>query len=474
VRLRLPALLEREAPLVGVACLYAVVVLLTLPQQLVQDSWLTLASGREIVRHGLPTHDTLAVWTQGKDWVDQQWLAQLAFYGLSALGGLRLVLLGHALLLVAALVTALVFARRAGASARSIGLVSLVAMLVAPWALQLRAQSFAPLLFVSVLGLLAADSRAPSRRVLWTLPLLALWANLHGTVVLGAILVAWRGVTLLPRPRAFALVAAPLLVFASPYGLALAGYYRRLLVNPLLPSFLEEWRSSAPSQRTALFFILTFAAIWLLARHGRALTLFERGALLLTLVSALSAIRSIVWFGLACVILLPPLVDRALPRLRLPAQRTFALSGIAAAAAVAVFSVARPASSFVADWPSDAARAVAAATADDPSVRVFADDRTADWLLWENPSLAGRVAYDVRFELFDDHQFQALLAFRNRAGDGWRRAASGYRVVTLDPRTERPLERALLAEPGALLLYRGRGLDVLYRPAPPVTVERIE
>src|SRR5919198_694541 len=281
--MRLLGLLERDAPLVGVACLYAVVVLLTLPQQLVQDSWLTLASGREIVRHGLPSHDTLAVWTHGKAWVDQQ-----------------------------------------------------------------------------SLGLLAADSRAPSRRVWWTLPLLVLWANLHGTVVLGAALVAWRGLTSLPRPRALPLLAAPLLVFCSPYGFSLAGYYRRLVVNPLLPSFLEEWRASAPSQRTALFFVLAFAAIWLVARHGRALTLFERGALLLTLVSALAAIRSIVWFGLACLVLLPRLLDLALPRLRLPAPRAFAAAGLGATAAVAAFSFARPASSFTPDWPSGAARAVSA------------------------------------------------------------------------------------------------------------------
>jgi hypothetical protein len=278
--------------------------------------------------------------------------------------------------------------------------------------------------------------------------------------VLGAALVAWRGVTSLPRARALPLLAAPLLVFCSPYGFSLAGYYRRLLVNPLLPSFLEEWRSSAPSQRTALFFVLAFAAIWLVARHGRTLTLFERGALLLTLVSALAAIRSIVWFGLACLVLLPRLVDVALPRLRVPAARTFAAAGLAAAAAATLFSVARPASSFTRDWPSGAARAVA----ERPEARVFADDRTADWLLWEDPRLAGRLAYDVRFELFDDRQFRELLAFRNRSGDGWRRAADGYRVLTLDPRTERSLERALLAEPGARLVYRGRDLDVLVRP----------
>ena len=51
-------LLEREAGVVALLALYVVVVLAALPQTLVQDSWLTLVSGREIVRHGLPSTDT--------------------------------------------------------------------------------------------------------------------------------------------------------------------------------------------------------------------------------------------------------------------------------------------------------------------------------------------------------------------------------------------------------------------------------
>ena len=49
--------------------------------------------------------------------------------------------------------------------------------------------------------LLAADSRKPSPRVYWCLPILVLWANLHGTASLGAMLVALRGVTLVWERR---------------------------------------------------------------------------------------------------------------------------------------------------------------------------------------------------------------------------------------------------------------------------------
>ena len=60
------------------------------------DGWYAFLGGDLIVHHGLPSHDTLTVWGHGRRWVDQQWLAQLAYYGLYALGGLRLALLANA------------------------------------------------------------------------------------------------------------------------------------------------------------------------------------------------------------------------------------------------------------------------------------------------------------------------------------------------------------------------------------------
>ena len=74
-----------------------------------------------------------------------------------------------------------------------------------------------------------------------------------------------------------------------------------------------------------------------------------------------------------------------------------ALGGLALAL---VAFVARPASWFVSEWPEAQVAAVRAATRD-PNVRVYATDGTADWLLWRIPDLRGRIAYDVRFELYD-------------------------------------------------------------------------
>ncbi len=55
-----------------------------------------------------------------------------------------------------------------------------------------RAQTFALPLFALLVWMLARDARAPDRRVLWVIPLLVLWANLHGSVLLASVLVLLR------------------------------------------------------------------------------------------------------------------------------------------------------------------------------------------------------------------------------------------------------------------------------------------
>jgi hypothetical protein len=466
---RLAALLRRNALVVGAWAFYVVVALIAIPAELVQDSWMTLVGGREVVQHGLPTHDHFAAWTAGVPWIDQQWLAQLAFYALYVAGGLKLVLLSHVALLAAALAIALAAARLSGASEKSVCLVALATMLSAPWELQLRAQTVGTLLFVCVTALLLADSRRPSRRVLLVLPLLAVWANVHGTVLLGVALATLRGAAILverrgPRLRLL-LLAAPLCAFASPYGFSLAHYYPRIVANPLMTKFVNEWRASTPSRATVVFFLLAFLTVWLVARASGRLTGFEKLALVVTLTGALWAIRSITWFALTDLMVLPLALDAALPSRR--ARPRFAqlrlLAGAGAVAAVLVgtgVAAAQPRSWYASTWPERALPALRSATAD-PSTRAFVDDRYADWLVWHLPELRGRIAYDVRFELFDARQFHLLSEFKARAGDGWRRAAAGYPLLVFDLATDRPLWRAYRRDRGARVLYADRLVGVV-------------
>jgi hypothetical protein len=472
------AWLEREAFPIAIAALYGIVLLLAMPGELVQDSWSTLVGGREIAQSGLPHREALTVMAHGVRWIDQQWLAQFLFYELFRAGGYRLFLLTHVALVASAFGLALLAARHRGASALSVFLVACACFFVAPWVWQLRAQSFAPLLFVAIFWLLIADGRSPSRKVYLALPLLALWANLHGSVVIGVLLTAIYGLVLLLDRRqrnvlkGLALVAlAPVCVLCSPYGLSLIHYYRHLLVDPPFAKLVVEWMAPTPAPITALFYLLAFATVWFVARWGRKLTLFEHLALLVTLASALDAARNIAWFGFVVLMLLPVLLDETrVGRVTgaHPAARTaLSVASLAGLAAMLVFVATKPASWYDSLWPDRAALATISANTSNPSTRVFASDRLADWLLWRDPRLRGRVAFDVRFELNTAPQVRRLHEYFTRTGTNWRAADRGYRVIVLARPQHERVRLALLADRRLKETYVDSDVAVFVRAGAP-------
>ena len=475
--------LEREAFLLPFVAVYVFLLVRGLPSLVSQDSWFTLLGGREIWQHGLPAKDTLAILTQGAAWVDQQWFAQTLAYGLFKAGGLELTLLVHVAVLTLSFCLALWLARRQGVSGRRIGVVAALSLFVIAPSTSFRAQSFVYPLFVAVLWLLIADARRPSRRVFLTLPLLVLWANMHGSAVLGASLVALCGIAFgagqirqragVGRwlPRSSALVALPALaLFASPYGFSLFGYYKRTIANSSFSVFVPEWRSATfPAEWP--FFLLAVIALLLVGRYGRRLTLFEQLTLLVTLAGGLLAVRNGPWFGFAALAILPITVEEAWP-IKATETRRHRMSLVLAFSSLGVLLVAvaaaatRPASWLERDWPSDqVAGQIASVAEGDPGAPILADSRYGDWLLWQRPELAGRIAYDIRFELLSSKQIEQIAHFQSQLGVGWKTLAEGYRVIVFDSRGEDALARALLRERGARALYRDARATVILRPA---------
>ncbi|HET7572266.1 MAG TPA: hypothetical protein VFJ77_06290 [Gaiellaceae bacterium] len=393
-----------------------------------QDTWLALVSGREIAERGLPHADHLTLLAAGHGWVDQQWLAQLVLYGAAHAGGVGVGLALAAALLatVAAFALAALTAHERGASPLSIVLAILAAAVAAPWGFQLRTQSLALPLFSLTLWLLARDPRAERRSTFLVLPVLCLWANLHGSAVVGVALVVLYAL----RTRRWACLLAPATLLASPYLLAIPGYYRTMLVEPPFGRAIAEWHRTTPSPLTAAFFALLAATAVLAVRRRARLTVFDALALVLTAAVALDALRGIVWFGLAAVAFLPGLATRRPGRQRLEGRTAAIFTGLAAVAVLAAAAVTafRPGAAY-AEGPA----AVAAAVASRPAAQVLANDDTADWLLWEVPSLSGRLAYDVRFELLTRDQLGTVARWRTLA-PGWRRALAGRTLVVDDAR----------------------------------------
>lgn len=470
---RVAGFLEENGTLVMIIGAFAIVLLARLPNGLASDGWMALVSGREIVRHGLPTHDALTVWAAGRRWVDQQWLAQVLLYGLWRAGGLKLALLVHAALSVGALAGAAALARRLGASARGTTWICLPVLIAYyPGAAVMRPQSFAYPLFVAVFWLLATDARSRSPRVLLTFPLLVLWANLHGSVLLGAALVSLAGVTGVARGltatrrvarRDLCLTLLPwLCVLVSPYALQLPAYYEKILGGRDFSRLVTEWAPTTLNAVTLPVFLLAIGGAWLLGRVGSRVSAFEKLAFLAMALLAFEAVRNVVWFALVALVVLPLLVDGV----RSPAAEPRRLNRVIAAAVsactvLAIGGVAASTNSwFVHDFPP--AAAASAATAAGSDGKILTTSPFADWLLWRQDELAGRVAYDTRFELLTSAELIRAARFLGR-GDDWKATARGYRVFVLDNQEDRKLRAALVRSGIARVVLVDHGVVVLRR-----------
>jgi hypothetical protein len=215
-----------------------------------------------------------------------------------------------------------------------------------------------------------------------------------------------------------------------------------------------------------VFYVLGAAALLLLRRHRSRLTGFEQLALVGLLLAGTSAIRSIVWFSLAALLVLPRLLDGALsewPR-RLGRRPALLLAGAALAAMLVStgVAIAKPSARDTEGWPAAAAERTAALVALRPGATVLADDRYADWLLWAQPALSGRIAYDIRFELLSRRHFEQIGAYHGRS-PGWRSAIGSYDVLVVDEEDGPELVRALLAGSAYELAYRDPAVAVLAR-----------
>jgi hypothetical protein len=474
---RLRRLAEEEFVLVVLLAAFGIVFLTVFPPTLlVADSWLTLVAGREVVENGLPTHDELTVLGLGREWTDQQWGAQLIAYGAYEVGGFSLLAVLTAVFAVGAFAVAAAGARSLGAGPRAIVLLFFPVLLAAPWTFTIRAQVFALPLYTTLVWLLASEARRPTRRAYLAFPLLLIWGNLHGSAALAAMLTMLLGGIELLRSRgrsglrSIALVVVPpLLLLATPYGpVETVRYYHLLLVDPPFGrELVTEWQRSGPGWDTLAFYALAALALVVVYLGRSRLTLFDVATLAFTFAGAVLAIRGIPWFALACLVLLPVAIGRSLegrvPRVRRRLDGVLSFAAVAFLALIVAVAVGRSDSWYLGNWPAGAVAAVKTA---DPDERVFATSRDADWLLFQIPELRGRLAYDVRFEIYDRETFERIVRFRGEQGDDWKSIADGYGILVFetdqDPSPHAP---DFLAEPGARALYRDERVTVIARRA---------
>ena len=242
-------------------------------------------------------------------------------YGVYSLGGFALLSIAACVSVVGAFSIAAAAARSLGAGARAFWVMFLPVLVAAPWAWSIRAQMLALPLYTGLLWLLAAQARRPTRRVWLALPLLVVWANMHGSVALGALLVMLLGAYELVRSRGRTWAAKSRAHRARPARRA-RDPVRPGRDGPLLPPPARRSAVRRPRDRVATGRTGGHDAVLLRARGDRAsplvwlgrrrLTAFDMAVLALTFVGGVTAIRGIVWFALACMVFVPVAIGRRL------------------------------------------------------------------------------------------------------------------------------------------------------------------
>ena len=244
--------------------------------------WL-VSLGREVAHGHLPGSVPYAT-AQSHDWHDVPALAELVFWAaFHAFGGAR------GLVVVQVIAVAVAFAALARGLQResTVGsaiVVSTIVLLGAPAAVLITSVGALSLPFFSLLlVLLHAETRSPSRRIWWAVPIVAFWGNLHGGVLAGLGLLACYLVV--ARARREPLVAlgvlagAGLALFANPTLWHTPAYYGGVLHSEVARRGAELW---APLGFGIIDLLLIAAAVVLGAAalsRPRRLHLWEAVAL---------------------------------------------------------------------------------------------------------------------------------------------------------------------------------------------------
>jgi hypothetical protein len=217
------------------------------------DTMWQITVGQWIVDHGaVPTTDMYSFTMRGQPWISTQWLAQVAYAEVYAAAGWTgpVVLAAACIAATFALFTR--YLARHLSESTTLVFVAAALALTAPHALARPHVLALPVMMAWVGGLVqAADRRgAPS---FWLLPLIALWANLHGGFVLGLALVAPIALDAVlnveaPKRKSLALrwaafaVAAIAASCVTPYGWnSLLASRKILALGEALP-LIMEWR----------------------------------------------------------------------------------------------------------------------------------------------------------------------------------------------------------------------------------------
>jgi hypothetical protein len=291
------------------------------------DFWWHLRTGQLIFEtRAIPHVDIFSFTAQGKEWVTHEWLAEVLIYAIYKLSGWGGLVVSFSLVMTAALWIAYRHAAELAPHPYVAGAAVLLgALATAPmWGVRPQMISFLfTSIYVAVLGDYAREGRTKS--LCWLVPLMLVWANMHGGYALGLALIGLTGAGLVLdelmrergerrllvrlRPLLLLFAACVLAVPLNPNGWRMFSYPFETLNSHAMHAYIEEWFTPnfhlIISQPLALLIFATFVALALSPKKARP------GELLLLCVSCYAALRAWRNIPLYALVAMPLLAEHA-------------------------------------------------------------------------------------------------------------------------------------------------------------------
>lgn len=153
------------------------------------DIWWHLKTGQWILETGkIPVTDPFTFTTPAAAWTPHYWLSDVLFAVVFRVRGLGGLILFKALVVAAAFFIIYRFMIRQGVNLLVAVAIVMLAVFIGHFRFLLRPHVFMFLLSAAFFWVLSIDGRQRNLKLLWLLPLMLLWVNLHGSFFLGLVL----------------------------------------------------------------------------------------------------------------------------------------------------------------------------------------------------------------------------------------------------------------------------------------------
>ena len=445
------------------------------------DTGLHIRIGDLILGSGhVPTTDPFSFSKPGGTWFAHEWLTEV-FYALAVrAGGLKLlVLLTGAVLALYNTVLLLDVVKRGANSLIAIALV-LAGANAASIHFHTRPHVFTLLFLTVSMALIAADRRQASRWIWLLVPLIVLWANLHGGfvvlfAVLGMVIAGSSAEALLYREAAGAkwemaarygwlTLACAIASLLNPQGLKLHLHIIELLQVSWYKTHINEYQSPSFTSEPMLFYMgllfLGLITVYPLVRRKRMtealwILFFAYWSLVSARNVPLFIIVALPWIALELTNLCNELAEsssrqstiRVLDDIATQTSGRFRAFGLWTPLFIGGILLFTPQSR----WPSDFSRetfplAMLHGHADELArARVFTFDQWADYLIYENYPRQ-RVFLDGRSDYYGEEIGKAYLAILE-VRPKWRELLAKYAFDTVLCPPDLPLVALLKTNP---------------------------